>query len=103
MKLRDLAKVIRSKNAGPFWVTMDIMFENPRIYERVKATGALNRGIIADLYGIEEDKLQFFHYDPGFSYKVSIPRQLSSGSVGDSDVWGAQQHAPLLDIEIPLA
>ena len=42
-KLGKLARLIRSKNAGPFELTFDIMFEDPESFERVRASGALSR------------------------------------------------------------
>lgn len=101
MKLKDLAQVIRSKNAGPFWLTIDIMFEEKDTYERVKATGVLNARLMGELYSVPEENVRFFEYDPAYSFKASILRTLPGGSIGDSDVWGAQQHAPLLEINIP--
>ncbi len=52
MKLKDLAKVIRSKNAGPFYVTLDVMFSDAETYQKVKATGTLNADLIASLYNV---------------------------------------------------
>ncbi|MEA4884000.1 MAG: DUF4387 domain-containing protein [Clostridia bacterium] len=102
MKLKDIAKVIRSKNAGPFWVTLDIMLPDAETYRNVKATGVLNADLIARLYGMTPDKVRFFEYDPAYSFKATIPRRVFSGDFGDTDSYGAQQHAPLLDVEIPL-
>ncbi len=103
MKLFEIAKILRSKNAGPFRVTFDIMFSDHETYEKVKLTRAINKELIAQLYGIVIEKVQFFEYDPAFAFKVTIPRLLVSGDIGDGDIYGAQQHAPLLDIEIPLS
>jgi len=102
MRLKEIAKVIRSKNAGPFCVTFDIMFADKDTYEKVKATGVISRKLIADLYKVGEDKVQFFEYDPAYSLKASVPRKVFSGDIGDGDVYGAQQHAPLLDVDVPL-
>lgn len=102
MKLKDIAKVIRSKNAGPFYVTLDVMFSDVTTYQKVKATGALNAELIASLYNVETDQVRFFEYDPAYSFKATIPRRIVSGDFGDTDSYGAQQHAPLLDVEIPL-
>lgn len=101
-RLKTLAKVIRSKNAGPFELTFDIMFDDPAVYERVKRSGAICHELFARLYGITIDRvLGVEPFDPALSIKATIVRPVSSGTVGDSDVFGAQQHAPLLDVEIP--
>lgn len=102
MKLKDIAKVIRSKNAGPFCVTFDIMFTDQTTYEKVKKSGAISAATVARLYDVPVEKVQFFEYDPAWSFKASIPRPVFSGDIGDSDIYGAQQHAPLLDIEVPV-
>jgi hypothetical protein len=100
--LKTLAKVIRSKNAGPFEITFDIMFDEADVYDRVKNSGVLCPELFARLYRITSDRvLRVEPFDPALSIKATIVRTVSSGTVGDSDVFGAQQHAPLLDIEIP--
>lgn len=100
-KLKDLAKVCKSKNAGPFEVTIDVMFETREIYDRVVASGVLNPELFAKLYGVDAKDVLYTPYPAALAVKGTIPRRVSSGDVGDSDVYGAQQHAPLLDVEIP--
>lgn len=100
-RLGDLAAVVRSKNAGIHYLTVDIMFDSRDTYERVKASGALSREVVTDRYGLEPDVVRFFAYDAGLAFKATFPRDRSAGSPGDPDLYGAQQHAPLLDIVIP--
>ncbi|GAA4341505.1 DUF4387 domain-containing protein [Pigmentiphaga soli] len=100
--LRHLAKVCKSKNAGPFEVTLDIMFGDRETYDRVLAAGVLDAALIARLYGVAESDVLFTPYAPALAFKATIPRRVSSGDIGDTDVYGAQQHAPLLDVDIPL-
>ncbi|MBI5118974.1 DUF4387 domain-containing protein [Candidatus Poribacteria bacterium] len=103
-KLTELARVIRSKNAGPFELTFDIIFKDAEIYERVKRSGVFSRELFAELYRIPVDKvLLFCYFDQAYAIKATIARRTSSGTVGDSDVFGAQQHAPLLEVDIPWA
>jgi hypothetical protein len=99
-KLAELAKLIRSKNAGPFELTIDIMFDDPATYERVKRSSALSREVVARLYGVKPDVVKFFHADKAYAIKATIPRPVFQGDVGDSDGHGGQQYAPLMDIEI---
>ena len=42
VKLRDISKVIRSKNAGPFELTFDVIFKTNQYNEKVKSSGVLN-------------------------------------------------------------
>ncbi|CAN5393026.1 DUF4387 domain-containing protein [soil metagenome] len=101
-RLKDIAKACKSKNAGPFDITLDIMFDDAALFERVRATGVITAALIAKLYGVPESSVLFTEYPPAFAWKATLPRRIVSGALGDSDIYGAQQHAPLLDIEIPL-
>ena len=101
-RIRDIAQVCKSKNAGPFVVTIDVLFEDHALYQRVKATGVLNAALFAKLYGVAEEDVLFTPYDAASAFKASLPRLTPAGGFGDTDVYGAQQHAPLLDVEIPL-
>lgn len=99
--LASLARLIRSKNAGPFVLTFDIMFDDVQRYERVKRSGALSREAIATLYGLKPAEVQFFFCDHALAVKASIPRPVTQGDISDRDGHGGQQYAPLMEIEIP--
>lgn len=101
-KIREIAQICKSKNAGPFAVTIDVLFEDPAMYKRVKATGVLCPALFARLYGVAESDVLFTPYDTASAFKATLPRLVPAGDIGDTDVYGAQQHAPLLDVEIPL-
>lgn len=99
--LGELARLIRSKNAGPFELTFDIMFAKPEVYEHVRDSGALTREVVAAQYGLSPDEVKFFVCDNALAFKASIPRPNFQGDLRDSDNHGGQQYAPLMDIEIP--
>ena len=102
MMLSDLATVIRSKNAGPLELTFDVLFSDPSDYQRVVRSGQLSAQSFASLYGIAiDDVLSVIEFEPAMAIKVTIKRTRSSGALGESDVYGAQQHAPLLQLDIP--
>jgi len=101
MKLADLASLIRSKNAGPFILTFDIMFADDDSYLRVKNSGALSIARFAELFRCPENSILFFECDNARAFKFSIPRPLVQGNLGDGDMHGGQQFIPLMDIEIP--
>jgi hypothetical protein len=101
-QLKDIAKACKSKNAGPFDITLDIMFDDAKLFERVRATGVINAALIARLYGVAESDVLFTEYPPALAWKATLPRRIASGAVGDTDVYGAQQHAPLLTIDVPI-
>lgn len=101
-KLGDLAQVVRSKNAKPFRITFDVIFNDRATYERVKAAKVLTPQRIVQLYGVGPDEILSLHeFDAGLAIKFTLRRRLAQGAPGDTDVYGCQQHAPLLDIEVP--
>jgi hypothetical protein len=97
-----LAAVVRSKNAGPFVLALDLLFRDEARYRLVRDSGVLTRARIAALYRVAEaEVLDVASFDAAQAIKVTLRRARSAGSPGDSDVYGAQQHAPLLDLPIP--
>jgi hypothetical protein len=100
-KLGDLAQLIRSKNAGAFTLTFDVMFDTQEAYERVRASRALNKKRFAEMYHVPESDVSFFEHDAARAIKISIPRPYVQSSREDGDAYGGQQHAPLVDLEIP--
>ena len=102
-KLAALAKTIRSKNAGVDQITFDIIFSDVAHYEQVKKSRVLTRETVAALYGIGPARIaDFVEFDPAHAIKFTIYRLTPSGSAGDPDIFGAQQYAPLLDIDVPV-
>lgn len=100
MKLRDCTKLIRSKNAGPFILTIDVMFENSDMFNKCLEQDILSAKNIAEIYGIALEKIDTFAMPMISTIKISFPRSVSQGDLGDSDNHGGQQYAPLLDLEI---
>ena len=101
-KLGEIAKYLRSKNAGPFKLTLDVFFHSKEDYERVKAAGVVTNESIAELYGLSDtQKISVFEYDRVSAIKVTFPRPTPSGAFGDNDIYGAQQHSPLYDTLVP--
>ena len=101
MKLAQCASLIRSKNAGPFMLTFDVMFSTASAYEQVKRSGVLTAERFAEIYGVAVDHVDAFECDQALAFKFSIPRPRPQGDFGDGDMHGGQQYAPLLEIEVP--
>jgi hypothetical protein len=98
VSLTTLAPVIRSKNAGPTQLTIDIFFHDAEGYALAARSPALASGAVAGLYGLAPAQVER-HLLPGIhAIKFSMPRAICAGSPGDGDVYGAQQHAPLLGV-----
>jgi hypothetical protein len=103
VKLVDLAKTIRSKNAGTDRITFDIIFREKENYDLVRKSGVFTKTSISKLYGIDESRIvDFVEFDPAFAIKFTINRLRPSGSFGEGDVFGCQQYPPLLELEIPV-
>ena len=101
-KLSDIAKTIRSKNAGVDKITFDVIFADRASYERVRDSGVLSRAQVRRIFGIAEERItDHVAFEPALAIKFTIARTRPSGSPGDADVFGAQQYGPLLDIEVP--
>ena len=100
MKLIDIARVIRSKNAGPTTLTVDLMFNDSEGFQRALHAPALKAEAVALLYGLEPSQVEVIPYPPAVAMKIVMDRKLVAGDPGDRDVYGAQQHAPLLGVEV---
>src|SRR6202044_1585350 len=96
--IRDVVSSARSKNAGPFTVTMDLFFPDLESFHEIADAGILTRELVAGIYSLTPDQVKIFPFEPARAIKVSIPRLVPGGAPGDRDVAGGQQFAPLLDI-----
>ena len=100
-RLTQLAKVIRSKNAGINEITYDIMFESTEDYQYAINSGKFSGQYLSKVLGFSIDQfIGCYRYDPVNAIKITIHRNGLSGSPGDHDVFGAQQHTNLLQLEI---
>lgn len=103
VKLVDIAQVIRSKNSGPYEITFDIIFKDWDVFEKVSQSKVVNAVLISGLYGISEDQvINIIDFKPAKAIKATIVRPMASGELGETDVYGAQQHAPLLGLELDI-
>ena len=97
-KLIDYTKILRSKNAGPLFITFDLMFDSSEKMEHVAKN--LTQEMVAKAYGVDEDDVSIIEYAVVNSIKITFPRKNISGSLNDDDIYGCQQHVPLSQIEI---
>ena len=101
-KLSEIAKTIRSKNAGVDKITFDVLFPDRATYDRVRESGVLSRPAVCRIFGIDAAQISdHVEFDPALAIKFTIYRQMPSGSPGDADIFGSQQYGPLLDIDVP--
>lgn len=100
--LSELASQIRSKNAGPLRLTIDVFFDSDEPYERVRCANVLTPERIAEAYAIPESAvIGIYELDRINAIKISLERPTPAGSLADTDMYGAQQHGPIVDIEVP--
>lgn len=103
IRLSDLASVVRSKNAGPFVITLDVFFKDRDTFRKVRDGGVISKAKVAELYqASEDDILEITFFEPADTLKISIKRRISSAAPGDTDVFGAQQHVPLMSLNLDL-
>jgi hypothetical protein len=101
--LVEMTRVIRSKNAGINKITYDIFFNTRRDYKAALSSGVFTCAALARILRIPGERiLGIFQYDACLALKVSVERGILSGSKGDRDLFGAQQHTRLLAVEIPI-
>lgn len=98
MKLIEIAKILRSKNAGPLYITFDVMFDNSDDMQRV--LNGISKEAIADVYDVDQENVSIIAYPVVNSIKITFPRRYISGSIYDNDVYGCQQHVPLGNIKV---
>ena len=100
MKLIEIARVIRSKNAGPTTLTVDLMFNDSDGFERALVAPSLSPRAIALLYALRTEQVEVISYPAALAIKIVMDRKIVAGDPGDRDVYGAQQHAPFLGVEV---
>lgn len=95
-RLIAYTKILRSKNAGPLYITFDLIFPTREDMDYVSAR--LTKAQIAKAYGVPEENIRIIPYAVVNSIKITFPRQHISGSLADTDIYGCQQHVPLSEI-----
>jgi hypothetical protein len=102
--LKTLADIVRSKNAGPYRITFDILFRDNARYQAVRGTGAISPRTVAAAYGIPLDAItSFYEIDMANAIKITIRRPCAQGAIGDGDMYGCQHHVPLMELPIPVS
>lgn len=95
-RLIDYTKILRSKNAGPLFITFDLIFPDAESFEKIK--GLLTKEMVSEAYDVPKEQIDIIYYKVVNSMKITFPRKNISGSLLDNDVYGCQQHMPLANI-----
>lgn len=98
--LRDYALYVRSKNAGPFCLTLEIFLKNKEDYDNLVTMNLVTPELISKIYGPPADQVQIFLCENTYIIKISIPRPVIQGSLQDKDLHAGQQSVLLADVEI---
>lgn len=102
--LCELADIIRSKNAGPYRITLDILFADRDIYQSVQKSGAISKQSVATAFGIDETGISsIFEVDMAQAFKITLFRPIAQGANGEGDMYGCQQHVPLLSLPVEIS
>lgn len=99
-ELWELTKLIRSKNAGPFELTFDIMFKDSDSFKKVVESGCFSQAMIAHAYGVQPESVKLFLLENISTIKISIPRTVPSGDPRDTDIYGGQFHGALVRMKV---
>jgi hypothetical protein len=97
----DLATLVRSKNAGPFWLTLDVFCDTDAAYAAIAAEHVITPERIGELYDVDPALVRVFRLPNLCVVKISFPRPVTAGSARDRDVHGGQQHVPLSQLSLP--
>lgn len=100
-QLWEVTKLIRSKNSGPFELTFDVIFRDRESYEKVRDAKLINTEWFSRTYRLAPEVVAIINYDAANAIKITIPRPAISGDIDDTDVFGGQQHGPLVELEVP--
>ena len=101
--LAELAAIVRSKNAGPFRLTFDILFDDEPAFLAVVAADVITRDNVAAAFGVDPAQVTSIHILPeGLAIKVTLLRPRAQCATGETDVYGCQQHVPLMTLPVPL-
>ncbi len=100
-RLGDAVRAVRSKNAGPFMVTVDVFCGTEAAFQRVNA--ALSTAAVGRLYRVDPAQVGRYELPAIRVVKFSFPRPAPQGSRGDRDMHGAQWAVLLAEAEFEAA
>lgn len=99
-RVGDVCDLVRSKNAGPFWITIDLFFDGPDMFARHARSPSLDAGAIARLYDVDAVQVRHFFVESLALLKISFPRPTPQGGIEERDLHGGQQFVRLLGVEL---
>lgn len=101
--VKDVCRHVRSKNAGPFWVTIDLFFDGEENFARYSGSERLGPALFERLYGADPKLVKRFAVPSLHVVKISYARTSPQGGVVERDMHAGQQYVRLLDVELDAA
>lgn len=99
-KVSQACRYVRSKNAGPFWITLDLSFADQEMFDRHADSSALQADAIGELFDVDASMVKRFPVPSLLVLKISYPRKRPQGGPMERDMHGGQQYIRLLDVEL---
>ena len=99
-RISEVCRHVRSKNAGPFWITLDLWFRDRASFDRHVDAPSLQAAAIASLFGVAATEVKRYPVPDLAVLKISYPRLRPQGGALERDMHGGQQYVRLLDIEL---
>jgi hypothetical protein len=99
-KLSDICRDIRSKNAGPFWITVDLFFRDAASFDRYAGAKQLQPDSLGPIFGVPAAQVGCYPVPNLSVLKISYPRQGPQGGMVERDLHGGQQYVRIVDLEL---
>lgn len=98
--LRDVCRHVRSKNAGPYWVTFDLFFDGAETFEKYQGSEALGPKLFERLFGADPSLVRHYPVPDLNVVKISYARTSAQGGVVERDMHCGQQFVRLLEVKL---
>jgi hypothetical protein len=96
----ETAYYVRSKNAGPFWVTVDIFCGEKDVFEKLSASTSITKEKVAEVYGVKSEEVKIFYIPNLNVIKISYPRVMPQGQKYERDMHAGQQYVQIAELEV---
>ncbi len=97
----DVARIVTSKNAGPYRLTVDVFFNDAASYARVRDSKTVTAERIAGLYGLTPQQVRVIRFsDAALGVKITLDQRVAADDFRSGDTYGAQQHMPIVNLTL---
>lgn len=96
----ETAHYVRSKNAGPFWVTVDIFCGKEDVFKNLSTSKSITKEKVAEVYGVQTEEVKIFYLPDLNVIKISYPRVMPQGQKYERDMHAGQQYVQITELEV---